>query len=91
MTFSTNVQLNWNLSNYNTKEELKTAIGNVNYDAGWTCTGKAMEMMTDKILCSNCPGVRSTSSKVVLFLTDGNPSRSNNCVPEVGITLYYIF
>ena len=83
VTFSTLAEINWKLDAHTDVSSLNTAIDNIAYDAGWTCTGKVMETITDNIICPGCPGNRASSSRVVLFLTDGNPSASRNCQPEV--------
>ena len=83
MTFSTNAELNWKLNQYNSMSAVTNAISSIAYDSGWTCTGKAMEMMTDQMLCPSCGGYRAAAKRVVLFLTDGNPSSSSRCTPTV--------
>ena len=83
MTFSTHAELNWKLDRYTSKADVTNAITGIAYDSGWTCTGKAMEMMTDQMLCSTCGGYRAAAKRVVLFLTDGNPSASRHCTPTV--------
>ena len=86
LQFSTEAELNWGLNEYGNANDLKSNINDIEYNAGWTCTGKEMKLITEEIICSTCPGVRASSKKVVLFLTVS--ARDPLCchVPPIDLT-----
>ena len=79
VTFARHAELQWGLGTYNTKATLKTKISELSYARSYTCTGKAMKMMTEEVICPACANYRPSAQRVVVFLTDGNPSQMKEC------------
>ena len=74
MTFATVATLGFNLDEHSTNAAVNVNIDQLPYSEEYTCTGRAMAKVAEEVLCTTCAAHRAEASKVVLFLTDGNPS-----------------
>ncbi|XP_046373560.2 cartilage matrix protein-like isoform X1 [Haliotis rufescens] len=72
MTFGTDVRLDFNLKEHQTKKELKTAIGEIAYlgERQGTNTGEALQYARSKMFEKENGG-RDFAGKVIILITDG--------------------
>ena len=79
VTFSKYAVVEWGLGAHPVATDLHDEIGNLPYESSWTCTGGAMKKIREEVLCTSCPNYRAEALQVVIFLTDGNPSKKWRC------------
>lgn len=79
VTFSHTAVVEWGLGAYPVAADLHDAIGDLPYESSWTCTGGAMKTIREDVLCPSCSNYRADALRVVIFLTDGNPSKKWRC------------
>jgi len=82
ITYSTNVENGFNLSDYNTVASVQSAISSLSYSGGGTNTDRALAYVRTRMLTS-AAGDRGNVPNVVAVLTDGRSSnRSATQVSE---------
>ena len=79
--FATQSTLWFDLNDHTTNSAVTARMSQSVFNSGGTCTGWAMKMASDSVLCSTCPGRSGASSNpsIVVFLTDGNPGSISSC------------
>ena len=92
VTFATDAELIFGLGAYVTASTLHAQIESIPYiHAGGslanTCSGKAMKMITEEVLCPACANLRAEAKQIVLFLTDSNPSTLKRCSTTLDRTI----
>ena len=73
ITYSTNVENGFNLSDYNTVASVQSAISSLSYAGGGTNTDRALAYVRTRMLTS-AAGDRGNVPNVVAVLTDGRSS-----------------
>ncbi len=79
--YSLEVQLEFNLARYMTKQDVKQAIRRVNYIGEGTYTGSAIRKATQGAFYSARPGVR----KVAIVITDGQTDKREPVKLEIAV------
>jgi hypothetical protein len=79
LSFAKSSRTIFNLYAHDTEAAVDSAIDAADYEGGGTCTALAMRMVTDEIFDNTTAGYRPNAAKVVIFITDGNPSYLSYC------------
>ncbi|XP_025113984.1 uncharacterized protein LOC112576009 [Pomacea canaliculata] len=95
MTFSSDVQLQFDFNDFSSKEAVKNAISRVQMKLGNTATDKALDFAASQLFTA-ADGVRPNSAKVAVLLTDGKADRHSSAVAsaqrlkDLGVTIFVI-
>eukprot|EP00058_Branchiostoma_floridae_P023890 XP_002609380.1 hypothetical protein BRAFLDRAFT_124610 [Branchiostoma floridae] len=74
----TRVEFDFNASG--DRDSVKTSLGNIAYEGGWTATATALSLARDDVFQS-VAGSRPNSAKILFLITDGKSNRGGAPIP----------
>ena len=78
--FASVVDTSFHLNTHTSNSAVVAAMAATTFNSGGTCTGWAMKIASEEVLCPTCPGrAPRNAPSIAIFLTDGNPGWLSSC------------